>query len=888
VRSRLGEFFLYDEYDPRRTILFNDDGSVWKDGGAPDRQYFLNLSHNEGPEEFGPIDFAPNGEVIAEGFEHTDGDDVIFGDLGNDWIVGGTGRDRIYGGWGNDLMNADDVLTTNGNLNDTTDTHPLFEDRVYGGAGLDILIGNTGGDRLIDWVGEFNSFLVPFSPFGIATVSRQRPPQLDHFLYAISASDGADPTRATDTGNDPDRHGEPDGELGLVMQRDHGLWQDQTGGPTDPQPGNIPGGGRDVLRSADFNDGAMNSFAPDSGVWEVSQGSLNVAAESIGGDAAAVFYVDDYLPQYYEISARIQTQKPTAGWKANAYVFFDYYSPTDFKFAGINASIDKIQMGRRTPDGWIVDVQEPTQIKPERFYDMLVAVNGVTVTVVVDGAEWFTHAFEPRTVEGWDYPLNTGLVGIGSDNARGRFDRVTVQKLPPVFTLENTDDFSDGTPGLLTGASEGDWQVGAGARLSGTPAAGKQLAIRAADLGIGRGLQFASILELGTVVRTDTTAGLVFDQYSPSDFKFAALDVENGRVLIGHSTAKRGVVIDQAVDRALVAGQDYNLQLTAKGASISVYLNGQAITGHGFNAAVVDGGSGLMAVDGTASFDQFTVRTNDPAFLVDGGEASMLAAQSVSGTSSLVAPGHLEVQPILTEATRQWAALLGQAPAALPDAQFWFADLPGDRLGVTVGNDIYFDRDAAGHGWFLDPTPSNGGEFRAGSSNGGRMAADSSPAFGAIDLLTVATHEMGHLLGLNHARLSDVAGSPEITAPSVRYVLPEVMLSTGIAIGGNGRNGNGHNGNGRSALAAAETASGRLDARLPGWTIDLDPRSARLYENSGGNGADRLLRDDESENSGSRAGGVLNLDMEAFEADGSEDGLLASALEEDWLVIDGE
>jgi hypothetical protein len=28
------------------------------------------------------------------------------------------------------------------------------------------MIANTGGDRLIDWVGEFNSYLVPFSPFG--------------------------------------------------------------------------------------------------------------------------------------------------------------------------------------------------------------------------------------------------------------------------------------------------------------------------------------------------------------------------------------------------------------------------------------------------------------------------------------------------------------------------------------------------------------------------------------------------------------------------------------------------------------------------------------------------------------------------------------------------
>ena len=104
-------------------------------------------------------------------------------------------------GWGNDLSNADDVLDDQtARSTTTTDTHPIYEDRVYGGAGLDILIGNTGGDRLIDWVGECNTYLVPFAPFGIATVSRQVEPQLPEFLYALSASDGADPTRDTDTG----------------------------------------------------------------------------------------------------------------------------------------------------------------------------------------------------------------------------------------------------------------------------------------------------------------------------------------------------------------------------------------------------------------------------------------------------------------------------------------------------------------------------------------------------------------------------------------------------------------------------------------------------------------------------------------------------------------
>ncbi|MDA8435365.1 MAG: hypothetical protein M0Z98_05210, partial [Actinomycetales bacterium] len=171
---RVGTFALYDEYDPRRMITLAVNGTF---NAVPDptRPWLLNNDTNDGLTQ-------PLSTKLS------DGNDVLFGDYGNDWLVGGTGRDTLWGGWGNDLLNGDDDLTTNTNLNDVPDTEPSYEDRAFGGAGLDVLIGNTGGDRLIDWVGEFNSYLVPFSPFGIGTVSRQVLPGLPEFLYALSKS----------------------------------------------------------------------------------------------------------------------------------------------------------------------------------------------------------------------------------------------------------------------------------------------------------------------------------------------------------------------------------------------------------------------------------------------------------------------------------------------------------------------------------------------------------------------------------------------------------------------------------------------------------------------------------------------------------------------------
>ena len=162
---------------------------------------------------------------------------MLFGDLQNDWVVGGSGRDILFLGWGDDLGNLDDRLDTDNGLNDVaTDTNPSYEDVVFGGAGRDAMLGNTGGDREIDWSGEFNSFMGAFNPYGQPATSRLLNPGLDTYLSVLAASAGADLTLAARHGTDPARYGEPYGELGIVTSSDP-QWGDQKGGSRDPQPG---------------------------------------------------------------------------------------------------------------------------------------------------------------------------------------------------------------------------------------------------------------------------------------------------------------------------------------------------------------------------------------------------------------------------------------------------------------------------------------------------------------------------------------------------------------------------------------------------------------------------------------------------------------------------
>lgn len=202
-----------------------------------------------------------------------DGKDRLFGDLGHDWIVGGTGHDRLFGGFGDDLLNLDDNLNTNGGSNEVADDRS-WGDFAYGGGGLDVLIANTGLDRMFDWTGEFNSFIVPFKRFGAPTVNRLPSPHVKQFLLDLGAASGADPTLT-----------EPNGELGLVTQKDP-EWREQHGAPRDPQPGNGTGRFDDAGGPEDDTDktptahGSTPGSSPDSSGGGKGKGKNLMAAEA--------------------------------------------------------------------------------------------------------------------------------------------------------------------------------------------------------------------------------------------------------------------------------------------------------------------------------------------------------------------------------------------------------------------------------------------------------------------------------------------------------------------------------------------------------------------------------------------------------------------------------
>ena len=114
----------------------------------------------------------------------------------------------------------------------------------------------------------------------------------------------------------------------------------------------------------------------------------------------------------------------------------------------------------------------------------------------------------------------------------------------------------------------------------------------------------------------------------------------------------------------------------------------------------------------------------------DGGTASPASLRGAGG-SDLAAPVPNLTQDLAVAAAREAMALWSwQSRTALPpEIQVHVSDLPSGTLGWAYGSTIVLDQNANGAGWYVDL---------------------SAPAAGRVDLLTVVSHELGHLLGYGH------------------------------------------------------------------------------------------------------------------------------------------
>lgn len=177
---------------------------------------------------------------------------------------------------------------------------------------------------------------------------------------------------------------------------------------------------------------------------------------------------------------------------------------------------------------------------------------------------------------------------------------------------------------------------------------------------------------------------------------------------------------------------------------------------YGFNSSVVDGHVGVLSRGDTGSFDNFRIRTDDPAFAA----ALFADVAPVTVVTSLTLTEE-DLLTVVNESKRRWLATGLVNEVALDTIQVSVGDLNIDSasallLGQTQGSVITLDDNAAGWGWFMDKTLSRDEEFS--HSGDILVAASDAEAYGRMDLLSVLMHEIGHTLGFSHSESGDHNG----------------------------------------------------------------------------------------------------------------------------------
>jgi hypothetical protein len=197
----------------------------------------------------------------------------------------------------------------------------------------------------------------------------------------------------------------------------------------------------------------------------------------IGSDGISTVVLAEPLPAAFEAEVTFNAEDATAEQASNAFIIFDYQSPTNFKFAGAYIGIDEWLIGHRDATGWVTDTHVSFPIDPNTDYTMLVEVdsNGI-VQLYSDGVLRVSLQYSENLID--------GATGIGTKNAITRFDDYSLRETgglqamalgttvastaidTPLFATSGDRDLAANAFGFGNAAMDGSLRVAAAVRGS--------------------------------------------------------------------------------------------------------------------------------------------------------------------------------------------------------------------------------------------------------------------------------------------------------------------------------------------------------------------------------------------------------------------------------------
>jgi hypothetical protein len=354
----------------------------------------------------------------------------------------------------------------------------------------------------------------------------------------------------------------------------------------------------------DFNEGVADHFTVHAGGAQVVSNRYELTTSAGGDGIATVAFTGSVLSEL-EILATINANAQTSTINSNAFIIFDYHSPTDFKFAGAYVGGSKWAIGHRDATGWIIDASVSASLAALTDYELRLVLDASgRATLSANGVERVNFLFGGT--------ITDGEIGVGTQSGVSRFDEFAVREFvpPPVLITEDFNDgFADGFT-VIRGAgsvSNGRYEV--------TPAAGGGDGISLLPSAGG----LPSALDLTVTYNADPASGgrlsyafLIFDYQSPTDFKFAGCYVGSGQWIIGHRTAS-GWYTDAVFNSSISALTDYTIKLELDDTGMArLFVAGVLRVSYNYNSSLTDGGLGVGTRNAIARFDDVIVRDLSP------------------------------------------------------------------------------------------------------------------------------------------------------------------------------------------------------------------------------------------------------------------------------------